>query len=63
MAEQTRSKLIEEHSIGKGLDGFRASFSTVCEGLGIACEPDALARLAAVAVSAMINVMAAAAIT
>ncbi|PHH58539.1 hypothetical protein CDD81_5432 [Ophiocordyceps australis] len=45
MAEQLRSKLIEEHPIGKGLDAFRASFSTVCEGLGIACEPDAVAQL------------------
>ncbi|KAH7303034.1 hypothetical protein B0I35DRAFT_365665 [Stachybotrys elegans] len=45
MAEQLRSKLIEEHPIGKGLDAFRASFSTVCDGLGIACEPDAVAQL------------------
>ncbi|KAB5511550.1 hypothetical protein GE09DRAFT_916767, partial [Coniochaeta sp. 2T2.1] len=40
-----RSKIIDEHPIGKGLDAFRASFNSMCKGANISCTPDALERL------------------
>ena len=40
-----RSKIIEENPIGKGLDAFRASFNSICEGSNVLRSPDALAQL------------------
>ncbi|KAK7407904.1 hypothetical protein QQX98_009915 [Neonectria punicea] len=45
MADQSRSKIIEKHPIGKGLDAFRASFNSICEDGSILCSPDALGQL------------------
>jgi hypothetical protein len=45
MTDQLHSKIIEENPIGKGLDAFRASFDTICEGVGISRTPDVLERL------------------
>ncbi|KAL6852514.1 hypothetical protein ACO1O0_007060 [Amphichorda felina] len=45
MADEPRSKIIQENPIGKGLDRFRASFNTVCNGAGIASSPDVLQQL------------------
>lgn len=45
MADQSRSKIIEDNPIGKGLDAFRASFDAVCEDREIPCTPDALGQL------------------
>lgn len=46
MADRSRSKIIEGHPIGKGLDAFHASFNSVCEDKRIPCTPDALGQLA-----------------
>ncbi|KAH6988793.1 serine/threonine-protein kinase Sgk2 [Ilyonectria sp. MPI-CAGE-AT-0026] len=45
MADQSWSKIIEKHPIGKGLDAFRASFNSICEDGSILCSPDALGQL------------------
>jgi hypothetical protein len=45
MTDQPRSKIIEENPIGKGLDAFRTSFNSTCEGRSISCTPDALGQL------------------
>ncbi|KAL2886390.1 hypothetical protein HOO65_060220 [Ceratocystis lukuohia] len=45
MANQSPSKIIENHPIGKGLDAFRASFNSICEDKSILCSPDALDQL------------------
>ncbi|OAA37516.1 serine/threonine-protein kinase Sgk2 [Beauveria brongniartii RCEF 3172] len=45
MADQPRTEIIECYPIGKGLDAFRASVSSVCEDKGISCTPDALGQL------------------
>ncbi|KAL2888933.1 kinase-like domain [Ceratocystis lukuohia] len=45
MTNQSLSKIIENHPIGKGLDAFRASFNSICEDESILCSPDALDQL------------------
>jgi hypothetical protein len=45
MTDQMRSKVIEEHPIGKDLDWFRSSFNSICESRSISCSPDALVEL------------------
>jgi len=45
MTDQLQSKIIEENPTGKGLDAFRASFNSICEGAHISCTPDALEQL------------------
>ncbi|KAL2889273.1 hypothetical protein HOO65_030774 [Ceratocystis lukuohia] len=45
MENQSPSKIIENHPIGKGLDAFRASFNSICEDMSILCSPDALDQL------------------
>ncbi|KAH6976565.1 hypothetical protein EDB80DRAFT_304193 [Ilyonectria destructans] len=46
MADQSRSKIIEKHPIGKGFDAFRSLFSLTCEGRGIISrERDTLDQL------------------
>ncbi|KAK3384287.1 hypothetical protein B0T24DRAFT_516412, partial [Lasiosphaeria ovina] len=45
MADQPRSEIIKDNPIGKGLDAFRASFSSICEGASVSCTPDALEQL------------------
>ena len=45
MADQLRSKIIEDNPIGNSLDSFRASFNTVCADRGIPCTLDALGQL------------------
>ncbi|KAK0610050.1 hypothetical protein B0T17DRAFT_593872 [Bombardia bombarda] len=45
MADQLRSKIIKDNPIEKGLDAFRASFSSICEGASVSCTPDALEQL------------------
>ncbi|RYP78609.1 hypothetical protein DL769_003170 [Monosporascus sp. CRB-8-3] len=45
MTDQLRSNIIKENPIGKGLDAFRISFNSICEGAHISCTPDALEQL------------------
>jgi len=45
MADKSRSTIIEENPIGKGLNVFRSSFNSVCEDRSISCTPDALGQL------------------
>jgi hypothetical protein len=45
MVDQRSLKAIKHNPIGKGLDGFRASFNVMCEGASIFCSPDALELL------------------
>ncbi|KAK7418234.1 hypothetical protein QQZ08_011337 [Neonectria magnoliae] len=45
MADQLRSKIIEDNPIGKDLDAFRDLFNSVCEGRKISCSPDTLGQL------------------
>ncbi|KAF7857261.1 hypothetical protein EAF04_009502 [Stromatinia cepivora] len=45
MADQIRSKIIKDNPIGKGLDTFRASFTSVCESQGIPLALDSLGKL------------------
>ncbi|KAK0621805.1 serine/threonine-protein kinase Sgk2 [Bombardia bombarda] len=45
MADQLRSKIIKDNPIGKGLDAFRALFSSICEGANISGTLDALEQL------------------
>jgi hypothetical protein len=44
MVDQRSLKVIKDNPIGKGLDGFRASFNVMCEGASI-CSPDTLELL------------------
>lgn len=44
MTDQLRLKIIDENPIGKGLDAFRASFNSICQGAHI-CTPHALEQL------------------
>ncbi|KAM5350178.1 hypothetical protein ACJ41O_006683 [Fusarium nematophilum] len=43
MADQ--AQIIKDNHIGKGLDAFRASFHSICEGASLSCTPDALEQL------------------
>ncbi|KAK8002234.1 ubiquitin thioesterase OTU1 [Apiospora arundinis] len=45
MEDQSRSKIIAENPIGKGLDSFRAAFGRICESKGISCSPKSLDHL------------------
>ena len=45
MADQPRSEIIKDNSIGNGLDVFRTSFNTLCIDKEILCTPDALDQL------------------
>ncbi|KAH8744073.1 hypothetical protein F5883DRAFT_30549 [Diaporthe sp. PMI_573] len=45
MADQPRSKIIEQNPIGNGLDTFRASFNTLCAGRETPRTLDALGQL------------------
>ncbi|KAL2168365.1 hypothetical protein VTG60DRAFT_7343 [Thermothelomyces hinnuleus] len=45
MAEQSRSEIIEKNPIGNGLEGFRASYRSVCNSKSIPCTFDALGQL------------------
>ncbi|KAL2888932.1 kinase-like domain [Ceratocystis lukuohia] len=45
MANQSLSKIIKNHPIGKGLDAFHASFNSICKDGSILCSPDALDQL------------------
>lgn len=45
MADQARSRVIEDNPIGNGLDTFRALFKSTCEGRGISRARDALDQL------------------
>ncbi|KAK3312493.1 hypothetical protein B0H66DRAFT_608756 [Apodospora peruviana] len=45
MADQPRSEIIKDNPIGKGLDAFRASFNSICEGASVSCTLDALEQL------------------
>ena len=45
MTNELQSKVIEDNPIGNGLDAFRGSFDSICEGAGIPCSPDALDKL------------------
>jgi hypothetical protein len=45
MVDQRSLKVIKDNPIGKGLDGFCASFNVMCEGASIFCSPDALELL------------------
>ncbi|KAG7134447.1 hypothetical protein HYQ45_007590 [Verticillium longisporum] len=41
----TRLNIIKDNPIGNGLDAFRASFVSVCEGADASRAPDAIDRL------------------
>jgi hypothetical protein len=43
--DQAKSKLVEDNPIGDGLDAFRPSFNSICNGTSISCIPDTLGRL------------------
>ncbi|RYO87915.1 hypothetical protein DL764_008794 [Monosporascus ibericus] len=45
MVDQLRSNIIKDNPIGRGLDAFRTSFSSICEGASVACSSDALEQL------------------
>ncbi|KAK0707786.1 hypothetical protein B0H67DRAFT_494588 [Lasiosphaeris hirsuta] len=45
MADQPRSEIIKDNPIRKGLDTFRASFSSICEGASVSYTPDAIQQL------------------
>ncbi|KAL3584669.1 hypothetical protein FPOAC2_14450 [Fusarium poae] len=45
MGNQPYSQVIEANPIGNGLDTFRGSFNSICEGASISCTPDALELL------------------
>ncbi|RMD42106.1 hypothetical protein DV735_g2981, partial [Chaetothyriales sp. CBS 134920] len=45
MIYQSRSKIIEDNPIGKGLDALRTSFHSICEGANVFPTPDALGQL------------------
>ncbi|KAK0722221.1 serine/threonine-protein kinase Sgk2 [Lasiosphaeria miniovina] len=43
--QQSRLKVINDNPIGKGLDAFRTSFTSICEGAAVSCTADALEQL------------------
>ncbi|RSL45552.1 hypothetical protein CEP51_016063, partial [Fusarium floridanum] len=45
MRDELQSEIIEDNPIGNGLDAFRASFNSTCEGAGISCTPDSIDKL------------------
>ncbi|KAI0903609.1 hypothetical protein F4823DRAFT_267708 [Ustulina deusta] len=45
MADQPRSKIIQDNPIGKGLDIFRTSFKSICEDKGLSHSPNSLHQL------------------
>ncbi|OBS17101.1 hypothetical protein FPOA_12378 [Fusarium poae] len=45
MGNQPYSQVIEANPIGNGLDTFRGSFNSICDGASISCTPDALELL------------------
>lgn len=45
MADHTRSTLIFENPIGNGLDGFRATFNSICEGADLHSPDEAVDQL------------------
>ncbi|KAH7115371.1 hypothetical protein B0J13DRAFT_209325 [Dactylonectria estremocensis] len=45
MAGHPQSKIIEDNPIGNGLDTFRKTFNSICEGADIPCTSDALDAL------------------
>jgi hypothetical protein len=45
MADQARSKIIEDNPIGNGLDAFCASFKSIGEGAYLRCTPEVLKQL------------------
>ncbi|KAJ6168196.1 hypothetical protein N7497_001039 [Penicillium chrysogenum] len=45
MTDNSQAKIIEESPIGNGLDAFRASFKSICEGRSLSCTSDALNHL------------------
>ncbi|CRK26654.1 hypothetical protein BN1708_014620 [Verticillium longisporum] len=44
MDDLLRSKIIGDNPIGNGLDAFRKSFVSICEGAGAFCTPDTFAN-------------------
>ncbi|KAI8710516.1 Non-specific serine/threonine protein kinase [Fusarium sp. LHS14.1] len=45
MRNESQSKVIEDNPIGNGLDAFRASFNSICEGARISSTPEVLEQL------------------
>jgi hypothetical protein len=45
MTDQNRSKVIQEHPIGNGLNAFRTSFNSICEDRNISPDPAAVEHL------------------
>ena len=45
MADDVLERLIQESPIGNGLDGFRTSFLSICEGNSLPCTLDAVNHL------------------
>ena len=45
MADQPRLKIIEQNPIRNGLEGFRASYQSVCNSKRVSSTPDALDQL------------------
>ncbi|KAL3584588.1 hypothetical protein FPOAC2_14368 [Fusarium poae] len=45
MGVQPQSRIIEDNPIGDGLNAFRASFKSICEGASVPCTLDALEQL------------------
>ncbi|RMI93704.1 hypothetical protein CDV36_016543, partial [Fusarium kuroshium] len=45
MRNESQSKVIEDNPIGNGLDAFRASFNSICEGASISSTPEVLEQL------------------
>jgi hypothetical protein len=42
MSDQIRSRLILEHPIGDGLNSFRATFTSICEGADLRSPDEAI---------------------
>ncbi|CAG7933486.1 unnamed protein product, partial [Penicillium olsonii] len=45
MSDPIRSRIILEHPIGDGLNGFRATFTSICEGADLRSPDEAIDRL------------------
>ncbi|KAL8312995.1 hypothetical protein RB597_008976 [Gaeumannomyces tritici] len=45
MADRSRSEIIRDNPVGKGLDAFHTSFNSICEDKKVPRSPDALGRL------------------
>jgi hypothetical protein len=45
MTDQAQAEILGNNPIGKGLDAFRTSFTSICEDRSISCTPDALGQL------------------